>query len=166
MRLDIVFQWSFNDEIIANETSENFTLNDITPSEDGGYYECLVSNSAGSGLYSTTLYFSPVITVHPVDTRTVNGSLNVMLNCTAAAYPTPQYEWIKEAGPLPSSSSVTSNGESSILTISTVVFGDEGCYSCLASSNNITTESYEATLYGKSKITIDQCMHVYILCFF
>ena len=167
MRLGIVFQWSFNDEIIANETSENFTLNDITPSEDGGYYECLVSNPAGSGLYSTTLYFSPVITVHPVDIRTVNGSLNVMLNCTATAYPTPQYEWVKQAGPLPNCSNVTSNGDSSILTISTVVFGDEGYYSCIASSNNISTESYEATLYGKSsKITIDQCMQVYYYYFF
>ena len=150
VRLDIVFQWSFNNEIIANETSENLTVDGISPSEDGGYFECLVSNPAGSGLYITALYFSPVITVHPVDVTTVNGSSNVMLNCTATAYPAPQYEWVKQRGPLPSSSSVTSNGDSSILTISTVVFGDEGYYSCIASSNNISTESYEATLHGKT----------------
>ena len=151
--LGVRFEWNFNDTLLANETSENLTLSNITASGNGGLYTCFVSNVAGSDSASTYLYFSLVITSGPVDVRASNGSLNATFTCTASAFPIPQFEWYRQGGLLPDTSSVYSNGERSTLTISPVMYGDEGYYYCIVSSVdsfiNTSVESNIATLYGK-----------------
>ena len=147
--LGVMFEWAFNGITLENETTENLTLTEVTPRGNGGHYTCNVSNHAGSGIYTTNLFFNPVITASPMDEIAINGSLNVTLTCSATAYPTPQYEWFKENDSLPSSSVVYINVDTSTLIIPTVEFRDEGSYYCNATANNISVMSYMATLHGK-----------------
>ena len=149
VELGVVFEWSFNGSTLENARTGNLTLTELTPSGNGGYYTCNVSNLAGSGIYTTDLFFDPVITAGPMDVLTFNGSLNVTFTCNTTAYPIPQYEWFKENSSLPSSSVVYVNADTSTLTISTVEFGDEEIYYCNATANNVTVMSDMATLHGK-----------------
>ena len=153
--LGVVFQWRFGGVLLANETSETLVLSNITPSENGGYYECIVANAAGNGSDNATVLFSPVITNNPIHQTAVNGSHSISFNCSAVGYPQPTIHWLKLGGePLPVSSFISDNGEVSILSIEAPTFGDEGDYLCSASAFNISRTSNTATLHSKSKIIL------------
>ena len=128
--------WMKNGMIIGNEST--LVVTDIDASS-GGTYTCLVSNAAGSGSASTTLYVTPYI-VTPLEeqTLTANGS-NVNINCNAAGFPSPIVNWVDITNVEVSSTS--------LLQFSPVVFGDEGVYRCVASAQfsstifNVTDET-------------------------
>ena len=141
-----VFQWSFNGDELENETAELLNLTSVTAAEDGGIYSCFVSNRAGNDSYNTSLFISPMITSHPSDVNTTNGTISLSFSCTATAFPESQFMWFRERLPLPVRAT---GGNTATLEISPVLFRDEGKYYCTAKSNLLTAESNRATLYSE-----------------
>ena len=135
------FHWEQNGSVIGNDSTLNVVAIDAS---QGGDYTCTVSNAAGSDSASTTLYVAPyIITSLDEQILTVNGS-TVNITCTAAGFPTPVVTWVKmlevEVSNTPQ------------LQFMPVLFGDEGVYSCVASTEiNGTNFSAmnETTLIGK-----------------
>ena len=117
------YEWIKDGTILDGETSDILTLV-IVNASSGGNYTCTVSNAAGSGSASITLYVAPYI-VAPLEeqTLTTNGS-NVNISCDADGFPSPIVSWVD-----------MTNAEvvnTSLLKFSPVVFGDEGLYHCVA----------------------------------
>ena len=141
---DNTFQWEMEGTVIRNESMSMLKLVDIDAS-DGGDYTCTVSNAAGNDSASTTLYVAPYI-VTPLEelTLSVNGS-SINLTCDADGFPEPNVSWDRNT-----TEDLVANN--SLLLITTVLFGQEGVYRCLASVN-INGENYEdsdlTTLVGK-----------------
>ena len=132
--------WMKDEKIIGNEDTLDVT--DIDASS-GGSYACLVSNAAGNGSASTTLYVAPYI-VTPLEeqTLTANGS-NVNISCDADGFPSPTVIW--------SNLTDIQLFDSSLLQFSPVMFGDEGLYRCEATAdiNNMTFNvTDETTIVG------------------
>ena len=149
--LEISFQWTFNGSVLLNEVSQTLILNETTPSENGGDYECIVSNAAGNGSATVTVLFSPVITTSPTDQTASDGSQNISFSCLVTGFPPPTIQWYRQGNTfLPETSFISNSGLTSTLTFGTVLFGDEGDYFCSASSLNMTATSDIAALYGKT----------------
>ena len=136
------FQWEINGNIIGNDSM--LEVMDIDASS-GGSYTCTVSNAAGSGSASTTLYVAPYI-VTPLEEviLTFNGS-SLNLTCEADGFPLPTVSWDRNT-----TDEVVS--DDTLLIIPTVTFGQEGIYRCLANVT-ISGVDYEAsdtmTVVGK-----------------
>ena len=140
------FQWSFNGDDLVDEISSTLILMQVTAG-NGGIYTCTVTNSAGSGSYSTYVFISPMITLNPNSSSVSNGTEEVSFTCNATGFPEPDIEWFRVNGSLPD----TASGENTnTLTIAPVIFGDEGEYFCVATSNELTVESEPATLTSES----------------
>lgn len=163
--LGVTFQWSFNSTLLEDQRSENLTLIEATANVNGGSYSCNVSNAAGSGMYTTNLFFSPVVTVNPVSDGVTNNTLIFTVTCNAIAYPAPQYNWFRVNNSLPNTAF---GSNTTTLTISPVVFGDEGAYYCTATANSMSAKSDFAILYSKFpmqflKITSSLCFLIFHL---
>ena len=135
-----LFQWEMNGLFIGNDGV--LSLEGINASH-GGTYTCIISNAAGNNSVYTTLYVAPYID-SPLEEETlaVNGS-SVNITCNAAGFPVPKVMWID------SHDSDISN--TSLLELSPVLFGDEGTYYCVASTeinNTRFTATNETTLIG------------------
>ena len=151
----VIFQWRYGDIPIVSEAFQTLVLNDITPSEDGGHYECIVTNAAGNGSNSATVLFSPVITANPIHQTASNSSDSISFNCSATGYPQPTIQWFRQNHEsLPSNSYVSDYADTSILTIYIPEIGDEGYYYCSALAINISTTSLIATLYSKTNCAV------------
>lgn len=139
------FDWTVvrNNVIIQGPSSSTFELSPVM----GGVYTCVVSNLAGFGNASTTVFVSLRFVLHPNDTEADVGD-SVVLTCEAQSFPNPTYEWIRLDDV--SIRGNLSGINSSRLVFDNVLFGDEGDYSCLATSagDNITSSSLPATLTG------------------
>ena len=80
------YQWS------TGQITPTLQLNVTNGTSDGGTYTCVVTNAAGSGSASATVYVTPTIITQPSDVlAVVNG--NVTLVYEAEAFPPPQYLW-------------------------------------------------------------------------
>ena len=137
----ISFQWEMDGTIVGNDTVLDLVAIDASY---GGNYTCIVSNSAGTDSVSTTLYVAPYI-VTPLDEEilTANGS-NVDISCEASGFPSPNVNWENMLG-----LEVSSTPQ---LEFSPVIFGDEGVYHCIASSEikgTQFTSRNETTLISK-----------------
>ena len=137
-----MYQWQFNGSNIPGEISPTLVLPSVEGS-DGGMYTCVVSNAAGSDNVSTLLYVSPYFITQPVDMLTTNGS-SITLLCTAGAFPSPEIHWARADGEIRDEIDT----DMPTLLIDSVMFGDEGDYFCIASSQNLTKSSSSATLTG------------------
>ena len=126
----VVYQWLRFDEPLENETEDHIYRDILRADEDGGVYTCNVSNPAGSNSSSIMIYTRPVIEIAPVDTSTsVGGTVNFA--CRARGYPTPTYTWMYANGSLPENIDIlTDENGTSILSILSVVIGDQGEYYC------------------------------------
>ena len=137
------YLWEKNGNILGNSD----TLDIIADASFGGIYTCTVSNDAGSDSSTTTLYVAPYIDT-PLDkqTFTANGS-NVDISCDATGFPTPTVSWVDTQG--------FEVSNTSQLQFSPVVFGDEGQYRCVATTEingtNFTAMD-ETTLIGNNMI--------------
>lgn len=69
-------------------------LSNISATDDGGNYDCIVLNDAGFGVQSATLYVNIRIIEQPMSQQGVMGD-NVTLTCRAESYPFPTYQWEK-----------------------------------------------------------------------
>ena len=137
------YQWQQNGIDLDNETMEILTVSQISAT-DGGEYTCVVSNAAGNESASTLLNVSPEIVLDPTDVRTSNGTVRMFV-CEVEAFPEPQYQWMSASGTF---SENVAGINSSLLVFNPVMFGDEGDYYCMATSNGLTVTSGSATLTG------------------
>ena len=138
------YQWS------SGQTTPTLQLNVTNGISDGGTYTCVVTNAAGNGSASATVYVTPIIITQPSDVlAVVNG--NVTLMCEAEAFPPPQYIWEHIGGNLAGRSNVMGINSNS-LKLNGIVFGDEGSYRCSATSNGTTVVSRNAIVTCKPLI--------------
>ena len=137
-----IYQWS------TGQITPTLELIVTNGTSDGGTYTCVVTNAAGSGSASATVYVTPTIITQPSDVLAVVND-NVTLVCEAEAFPPPQYQWEHIEGNLTGRSNVMGIN-SKKLELNGVLFGDEGSYICKVISNNITVGLREATVTCKS----------------
>ena len=93
---------------------------------------------------------SPEFTINPENVTKIEGE-NVTLNCTVYGNPKPDVKWTKDEATLDISgnerlsvSNFTANTSS--LTITNIVRGDEGQYRCVANNSVHTATSYPGML--------------------
>ena len=134
------FIWSNDSGIIAGEVSPTFDLIPVM----GGVYTCEVSNAAGTGNATTTVFVHLRFNIHPADIFTDRGT-SQLLECEAEAFPSPTYEWFRINGGLRSD---LEGIDARVLVFDSVEFGDEGDYYCVATSGNFSLPSDTATLTG------------------
>ena len=141
------YEWIKDGTILDGETSDTLILINAN-ALSGGNYTCTVSNAAGSGSASTTLYVAPYI-VTPLEeqTLTTNGS-NVNISCDADGFLSPTVNWVDMTN------AEVVNIILSLLELSPVMFGNEGLYRCVATAE-INGLGFNATddtiLVGKHK---------------
>lgn len=126
----------------ANNSISMLTVSNISAAE-GGAYTCEVTNAAGTSNATTSIFVFPYFTSQPEDVGGVNGT-TVTLTCLAQAFPEPVYTWLM--------GNTTVSMDSEMLEISPLMFGDQGVYSCLVTSGNVSIQSDNATLSGKISI--------------
>ena len=137
------FTWFLNDTEIVPESNNidiintlfasTLTISSINAPAHGGEYKCEASNAAGLDQHATPLYVGPRITEFPApQTLTVDGS-NATLICRAEAFPTPRYLWYDE-----NDISQPIMDPEPLLKFEPAVFGNEGIYICIVSSNGLT----------------------------
>ena len=144
------FVWEKNGEVLSGKNENQLTLMVVNGSS-GGVYTCTVSNAAGSGSASTTLYVAPYI-VTPLEEQTVttNGS-NVNIICDADGFPTPGISWVR----VNTGMTVTQISSTSLLDITPVTYESAGVYRCVAVAEingMMFTATTETILFGKSGI--------------
>ncbi len=140
------YQWQINGSDIMNETSSQLILSSAAVST-GGEYICSVNNTAGMDNASTYLFISPNITTQPTSMNATNGS-TISLTCVAEAFPFPEYQWGRDDGREIRNDITGQN--STFLTFSSLVFGDEGDYYCNMISGNSRVQSEVITITSES----------------
>ena len=145
------YQWVKNGSIVGN----NETLEVIVDTSSGGIYTCTVSNAAGTDSLSTAVYVEPFIN-RPLNDRTpgTNGS-TVNINCDAAGFPAPNISWVDALG--------LEVSNSSQLKFSPVMFGDEGLYRCVLTTEIVGMQFSamdETTLIGNVNM---HTLHTHIM---
>ena len=126
------YQWKKDDNDIPDKNATILTLPDVTVSA-GGIYSCVVSNAAGNHSTSTFLFVFPYFLEQPVEVVLTSAGSSFNISCLAAAFPQPEYRWGRVDGKEIRMEILTNV---SILTISSVQFGDEGSYYCIVTSNS------------------------------
>ena len=138
------YRWS------SGQTTPTLQLNVTNGTSDGGTYTCVVTNAAGNGSASATVYVTPTIITQPSDVLAVVNDI-LTLVCEAEAFPPPQYIWEHIGGNLTGRSNVMGIN-SNRLKLNGVYFGDEGIYICKVTSNGSLVISRIATISCKSLI--------------
>ena len=149
------YQWQRNGTNLDNETMQTLAITQITVN-DGDEYTCIVSNVAGNDTASTSLFVYPEISLSPVDIMNATNGTVLMLACDAAAFPEPQYQWVR-VGVVFGDNVMGINSD--MLVFAPVLFGDEGEYFCTATANGRTVQSNTSTLTG----TIHVCSFLYLV---
>lgn len=83
--------WTYNGNQIITEGPSNLLYRFVSVS-NSGEYTCTVSNDAGSGRATTTLYITPTISTGPADIS-ANVNETVMFSCSVSGFPTPVITW-------------------------------------------------------------------------
>ena len=91
------FQWLKNDVVLNNEIQSMLTISVNSGSGDGGDYTCLVTNAAGNGSDTVSVYVRTDITTQPTDINTMDGT-NVNFSCAADGFPMPTSSGRKKMG--------------------------------------------------------------------
>ena len=138
-----MYHWFKDGLILKNETKPMLRVTPISGS-DGGTYTCVVTNAAGNGSASATLYITPTIVIQPTNISVVVGTTG-NLTCVAEAFPPPLYMWDHLDGSI-APSIAGRNGN--VLIFNTVSLADMGKYVCIVTSNG-TVRSNIAYLNGE-----------------
>ena len=147
------YHWLKDGERLSNENSTSLVLTNVTAA-DGGIYTCVVTNPAGNASRHIPLYIQPYITVFPRALMTVENGSFANFTCEALGFPAPNITWIKyESYDNRSTFVAVSNGD--VLAFEPILFGDEGYYACVASSQRfngvqlVSASSEPSELAGK-----------------
>ncbi len=152
------YRWQVNGSAIENETSPQLILSSVAVST-GGEYICSVNNTAGMDSASTYLFISPNITTQPTSMNATNGSM-ISLTCVAEAFPSPEYQWGR--GDEKEIRNDITGQNSTMLTFTPLVFGDEGDYYCNVTSGNSRVRPEVITITSESYCNISS-KYLYIL---
>ena len=142
------FAWERNGEVISGENENQLTLTNFNTSS-GGIYTCTVSNAAGSGSASASLYVLPFI-ITPLEEQiltVIESSVNI--TCEAGGFPVPDVSWVRVSNDM----TLTQVSNMSLLNLFPVSFSSAGVYHCLAIAevNGVMyNATNETTLFGKS----------------
>ena len=139
------YLWQKDGLSLDDENSSVLMLYNVTFST-GGTYNCFVSNAAGNHSASTLLFVFPYFLEQPVNVVLTSAGYTFNLTCIAAAFPEPEYQWGREDG-RDIRTDVLVN--MSLLTFSSVQFGDEGSYYCNATSNSRVNTSSSVLVTSK-----------------
>ena len=143
------YTWWINGRQL-NEASLTLVHTITLADEDGGFYNCGVSNPAGQSSNGEYVYTLPTFFVRPVDTYSLVGG-DAVFTCGARGFPAPSYTWTKTDGSLPNTSiTQTVEGGLSRLVISLVEVEHHGEYNCIASGRGSVLTS--AVLTGKFNV--------------
>ena len=96
--------------------------------------------------------------MNPTSVNASNGTSEISFTCSATGFPEPEIQWMKEDDSLPLSAS---GQNTDTFTIGPVLFGDEGLYYCVATSNQLSAESERATLYSEL-IPLMVCISIHV----
>ena len=138
-----------NYTISSTEFSSILTISGITAPDNGGLYQCIVQNNAGSGSDTTYAFISPRFLIHPLRILPFNGTIQ-NLTSEAESFPVPQYMWLKHEQ---DGSTLHVGLDDYFLPFNPIVSDDAGIYQCIATSNSITIYSDNATLSGELNIS-------------
>ena len=138
------YLWQKDGLSLVNENSNVLMLYHVT-SSTGGTYDCFVSNAAGNHSSSTLLFVFPYFLEQPIDIVLTSAGSTINLTCIAAAFPEPEYQWGREDG----RDIRAENLNISVLTFSSIQFGDEGRYYCNATSNSKVSTSSSVLVISK-----------------
>jgi hypothetical protein len=120
------FQWYKNNLIINGETNSNFTLTNIT-STDEANYKCIVTNRFSS-VNSDQAYLKvnvgtiPIVTTHPVSVNKNNG-LTAIFNVVANGNAPITYQWYKN-------DVLITGATSDLLILTNITSNDVAAYKC------------------------------------
>lgn len=130
-----------------NNSVSVLTLFDVDVTA-GGVYSCNVNNAAGNDTQDIMVSISPYFLIQPLDRTGTNNESEVILECEAAAFPEPEYMWIRVDGD-PIDGEVTGVNSTALVFGPGHLFGSEGDYFCNVSSGETSIQSEVATLTGK-----------------
>lgn len=136
------YQWQVNGTNLVGKTSQNLTI----PASTGGMYTCVVSNKAGNHSASTFVFVYPHIIMHPPEIVMTSANSSILLICDAESFPYPEYLWLRVGNGSFREEIETSSRN---LNISSVQFGDEGGYYCIASARGRTVQLQIVVITGK-----------------
>ena len=122
------FQCLKNDVVLVNETQPILRISVNSGSRDGGDYTCVVTNAAGNGSDTVSVYVRPDITTQPTNINTVVGR-NVSFSCVADGFPMPILSWEREDG---NKFTEVAGTTDQILRFFPAVYSTEGRYRCIA----------------------------------
>ena len=122
--------------------SSTLSISSINATRHGGIYTCFVTNAAGNSSNTTTLNVQPIILIQPVSQIFTSNGSNEQLVCQAEAFPSPTYTWIQLDGEDP-------GANTSVLSLTPVMFGDDGTYQCIVKSGNEEVNSTTSTVISK-----------------
>lgn len=128
------YQWSLNDVLLRANSSVLYLTQ--VDANFGGYYTCLVTNTAGMNSSFIILNIEPYIVTFPQLYLEIELSDPAMFSCTADGFPLPDISWMKVAGSQ-MNSIVSTTGN---LTFSSVAAEDNGTYICIASAQALGPE--------------------------
>ena len=137
------YQWQKGGVNIAGATSATYTIASVVAG-DAGSYTAVATNSVGTVTSSAaTLTVSaalttPLITTQPAS-QTVTAGSSVSFSITASGNPAPTYQWQKGGVNIAGATSAT-------YTIASVVAGDAGSYTAVATNSVGAATSSAATL--------------------
>ena len=144
------FQWLKSDVVLVDEVQSILTISVTSGIGDGGDYTCLVTNAAGNGSDTVSVYVRPEITTQPTNVSTVNGSI-VSLSCAADGFPMPTFIWEKEDG---NNFTEVVGANNQTLRFNPAMFSNEGRYRCIATVNFlISTESVDSSTSDLATLT-------------
>ena len=141
------FAWEKNGEVLSGENESQLILMVVNGSS-GGLYTCTVSNAAGSGSASASLFAPPFI-ITPLDEQilTVVGTF-VNITCEAGGFPSPDISWVR----VKTDMTVMQVSSTSLLDIGPVSYSSAGVYRCVAMAEftgMMFNATDEITLFGK-----------------
>jgi hypothetical protein len=139
---NLTYQWQHNGNNISGATTNTYTISAATVN-DGGSYNCLISNDCGTvTTYVVTLNVNeqPVITTQPVDVS-INEGDNFTLNVEATGTNL-SYQWYKDGNAVVDGGNI-SGATTATLSVTNATVNDEGWYNCQISNTcgNVTSDS-------------------------
>ncbi len=138
-----IYQWFKDGVSIGGANSATYTIASVAAG-DAGNYTAVATNSAGSAtsaiatLTVSTSASAPAITTQPTSLTVTTGSA-ASFTVTASGSPTPTYQWQKAGVNIAGATNAT-------YTIASVVAGDAGSYTAVATNSAGSATSTAATL--------------------